>query len=239
MLFRPLEAPRKKRTSGAEKPLLSDDEAKRAPAVVLSAPLVTSDPKQRVAESAKLSSSLHDVSARKDEFSDLRKTALLTSSHHDLTAQKSSHHQFSPKQHEPGHRPRVAGRVDQFYTGSVQNLPEYNPDDPAAYTASMTRLDTDDDVPQKSGSTAAGNEDACAVCASCLTLEKRQSLEKTLDLSIFKDVFFELFTWSNFLTNFTFFIPFMFLPDRAVTLGESEARGAMLVSILGIFNTAG
>ena len=241
MLFRPLEAPRKKRKTDASRPLLSDDDVKRAPNATRSSPLVTSrDPKKRVIETAKLSSSMHNVSGNNSEFSDIRKNPTLASSHNDLTSRKSSHHHHvDPKRHEAGHRPRVASRVDQFYPGSVQNLPEYNPDNPAAYTASMTRLDTDDDVPDNNKMATGSDDNPCSICASCLSVEKRRSISKTLDFSIFKDVFFELFTWSNFLTNFTFFIPFMFLPDRAVNLGETEARGALLVSILGIFNTAG
>ena len=108
----------------------------------------------------------------------------------------------------------------------------------------MTRLNTQHDDTIKSGGqgqpeVASNEPENPCCCCICLSPERRRKLNNVMDVTLFKDIFFELFAWSNFLTNFAFFIPFMFLPDRAVQEGESETKGALLLSVVGIFNTAG
>lgn len=63
--------------------------------------------------------------------------------------------------------------------------------------------------------------------------------EKIFDLSLLKSPTFLLFSCAGFLTLFGFFIPFMYLVDRATQLGISPDNGAMLLSVIGITNTIG
>lgn len=74
---------------------------------------------------------------------------------------------------------------------------------------------------------------------SCLSEENKKELKESMDLALFKDPLFEMFAWSNFLTNFAFFVPYIFLPDKAQLAGIDENRASSLVSIIGISNTIG
>ena len=52
-------------------------------------------------------------------------------------------------------------------------------------------------------------------------------------MSLFKDVSFMLICLGNILTFLGFFIPFMFIVDRATELGVGSKEAAFLVSIIG------
>lgn len=59
------------------------------------------------------------------------------------------------------------------------------------------------------------------------------------DLSLLASPTFLLFSCAGFLTLFGFFIPFMYLVDRAVLLGISADNGTIILSVIGITNTFG
>ena len=242
MLFRPLEAPRKRRRPGnkvvkseSTKPLLARTPDERTNEINA---LKERRVEQLNAGGDGVTKSLHDVSTAEKTFESERQRHNSDAGHAYKRRGHRAHasHKHGDAHAHHHHKPHVASRKDQFYTASLENIPQYN-QDREHYTASMTRLNTDDSSPAL---TDDGHvDDNPWPCCSCLSLERRRALKKTFDFSLFKDLYFELFAWSNFLTNFTFFIPFLFLPDRAVTLGESERKGALLVSVIGIFNTAG
>ena len=90
----------------------------------------------------------------------------------------------------------------------------------------------------------------CAVSASLIKLDQRKKIpeeeERSLgqqkpmfDLSLLASPTFLLFSCAGFLTLFGFFIPFMYIVDRAVLLGISADNGAMILSVIGITNTIG
>lgn len=63
--------------------------------------------------------------------------------------------------------------------------------------------------------------------------------KRMFDLSLLASPTFLLFSCAGFLTLFGFFIPFMYIVDRAVLLGISADNGAMILSAIGITNTLG
>jgi len=66
-----------------------------------------------------------------------------------------------------------------------------------------------------------------------------QRLIGTLDISLLTSPSFLLLAFSGFLTLAGFFIPFMYIVDRAVLAGIPAENGAYLLSIIGITNTVG
>lgn len=58
-----------------------------------------------------------------------------------------------------------------------------------------------------------------------------------LDLSLLKSPTFMLLAISGFLTMMGFFIPFMFMADRAIAGGMDKNIAALTVSAIGISNT--
>ncbi|XP_067672583.1 monocarboxylate transporter 12-like [Haliotis asinina] len=64
-------------------------------------------------------------------------------------------------------------------------------------------------------------------------------LSRSLHLTLFTHPIFLLFITSNFILYFWFDVPFVFLANRAVLSGMTEARAALLVSVIGILHTVG
>lgn len=58
-----------------------------------------------------------------------------------------------------------------------------------------------------------------------------------LDLSLLKSPSFMLLAVSGFLTMMGFFIPFMFMADRATNGGMDKSIAALTVSAIGVSNT--
>ncbi|XP_034237651.1 monocarboxylate transporter 12 isoform X1 [Thrips palmi] len=76
-------------------------------------------------------------------------------------------------------------------------------------------------------------------CIPC-SPETKDTLTEMLDMSLFKDVIFILFTVSNFLTSIGFYMPYAYLGAYAEeTLKLSSWEASQLVAIIGIANTIG
>ncbi|XP_033728182.1 monocarboxylate transporter 12-like [Pecten maximus] len=63
------------------------------------------------------------------------------------------------------------------------------------------------------------------------------SLRQTLGISMLSSPSMVVFLVSSFLVSAGFYIPFNFLPTFAKEIGLSASEGALLISIIGIFNT--
>lgn len=72
----------------------------------------------------------------------------------------------------------------------------------------------------------------CAVCSEAV----RRTLATMLDLTLLKSPSFMLLALSGFLTMMGFFVPFLFMKDRAVA-GMKEDTAAYTVAAIGISNT--
>ncbi|RUS82819.1 hypothetical protein EGW08_009439, partial [Elysia chlorotica] len=114
-------------------------------------------------------------------------------------------------------------RKDIFYSGSVLNIPQFQSQvDMKSYITSITTIPGESEF-----------------CCAFLPRSARDVLGEMIDVSLFKDVSFMLICIGNILTFLGFFIPFMFLVDRATELGVGNKEAAFLVSIIGITNTVG
>ena len=69
----------------------------------------------------------------------------------------------------------------------------------------------------------------------CLPESSRDTLLTMLDLSILKNVAFDLVLLGNVFTMLGFYVPFVFMPNKAESLGYSESRGNFLISIIGLY----
>lgn len=116
---------------------------------------------------------------------------------------------------------RPLSRQDIFFSGSVKNLKEFQSQPSVAhYVASTINLDI-----------VETEETATIVSSGFLT-----TLRSILDLSMLKSPSFLIFAINGFLTLTGFFVPFIYLPLQAQSVGVSQERATFLVSILGIVN---
>lgn len=122
----------------------------------------------------------------------------------------------------------VFSRKDILYSGSLMNIQQYK-SNPEMYITSIQSIpDLRPDSKEW-------------FLLRCLNLspEMKDAIHQMLDFSLLKDVIFVLFVISNFCTSIGFNMPYIYLPDRAHEKGISEKDSAMLVSVIGIANTAG
>ncbi|XP_039289346.1 monocarboxylate transporter 2 isoform X2 [Nilaparvata lugens] len=121
-------------------------------------------------------------------------------------------------------------RDDIFYAGSVNKLPQYTSQiSGLEYTLSVTRLPTWNDVNEEA-------EKACHLCPEAV----RRALATLLDTSVLLSPTFLLLAISSSITMMGFFVPFMFITDRATNLGGMEPGTAtLLISAIGVTNTVG
>ena len=64
-------------------------------------------------------------------------------------------------------------------------------------------------------------------------------LREMMDISILRSVIFMYLCLSTFLLYFSYDVPYVFTPDKAVQMGISEEKASFLVSIIGITSTVG
>ncbi|XP_063225635.1 monocarboxylate transporter 3 isoform X2 [Bacillus rossius redtenbacheri] len=119
-------------------------------------------------------------------------------------------------------------RDDIFFSASLARLPQYTSQTSVSYHVSVTRLPTTQDLEEQE----AGDG---RVCTEAL----RRTLATMLDFSLFKSPTFLVLAVSGFLTMMGFYIPFMFLKERAAKSGMEATLTMFLVSSIGITNTVG
>ncbi|XP_045207404.2 monocarboxylate transporter 13-like isoform X2 [Mercenaria mercenaria] len=126
------------------------------------------------------------------------------------------------RKHAKGrHVLRPLERKDIFYSGSVQNLPEYTAAaNEEMFVRSMLKLDHSDTSSTKSTK------------ISWLKL-----FSNTFDFSLLKSPTFVLYGLSCFLCMIGFFVPFIYIPDIAIEHGMSTSQTAWIISSIGIINT--
>jgi len=102
-------------------------------------------------------------------------------------------------------------KKDVFYSGSLHNIPEYR-SDPKSFAGSAVRV---------------AEENSQSECAAMM------------DLSLFKDPIFILFSISNFCTSIGFNVPYVFMKDKALDLNIDSQDASFLIAVIGIANTVG
>lgn len=117
-------------------------------------------------------------------------------------------------------------RDDIFFSGSLVRIPQYQSQTSLAYHMSVTRMPTKQDVIEV-------EERSCKLCPESV----RRTLATMLDVSLLKSPSFMLLAFSGFFTMMGFFVPFMFIADRATEGGMDKGNALMIVSAIGISNT--
>lgn len=119
-------------------------------------------------------------------------------------------------------------RDDIFFGASLTRLPQYTSRTSVAYNLSVTRLPTKNDIEEEKKHT-------CKLCPEAF----RRALATMLDFSLLKSPSFLILAIGGFFTMMGFYVPFMFLVDRAKTSGMTTLLAVWLVSSIGIANTIG
>ncbi|GIY91825.1 monocarboxylate transporter 14 [Caerostris extrusa] len=116
-------------------------------------------------------------------------------------------------------------RQDILYSASLLHLPEFKKsnNDLSLYAASVTK------IPQE----------PIAEDSGCLSPAMRDTFRLMLDVSLLKSPTFLLLGSGGFLTLAGFFIPFMFVVDRAIQQGISVEQTTYILPVIGLTNTIG
>jgi len=121
---------------------------------------------------------------------------------------------------------RPMSRMDIFYSGSVQNLPEFRSQPDVKHFIASTLS-----IPSLAGYGAPGAEAGASAKATIFA-----TLKHMLDFSMFTSPSFIVLALGGFFTLTGFFVPFIYLPKMAESFGHSKESSTFLVSILGITN---
>ncbi|XP_032516484.1 monocarboxylate transporter 3 isoform X1 [Danaus plexippus] len=119
-------------------------------------------------------------------------------------------------------------RDDIFFSGSLARLPQYTSRTSLGYHLAVTHVPTQEDA----------QEEVSKQCRLCPESVKR-ALATMLDVSLFRSPTFILLTMSGFFTMLGFFVPYMYVKQRAESNGIGKATSVMLVSAIGIANIVG
>lgn len=119
-------------------------------------------------------------------------------------------------------------RDDIFFSGSMNKLPQYRSQTSIGYHMSVTHIPTFKDVEEEEN-----NVNTCKLCPEAV----RRTLSTMLDTSLLKDVSFLFLIFSGFFTMMGFFVPFLYITDRAKIAGIDEESAVFFVSSIGIANT--
>lgn len=119
-------------------------------------------------------------------------------------------------------------RDDIFFSGSLAKLPQYRSQTSLGYHMSVTHMPTQHDIEEE--------EDQATKCNVCPEAVRR-TLSTMLDVSLLKDYSFILLAFSGFFTMMGFFVPFIYITDRAKKGLIDESTATLFVSSIGVFNT--
>ncbi|XP_046547158.1 monocarboxylate transporter 12-like [Haliotis rubra] len=118
-------------------------------------------------------------------------------------------------------------RKDIFYSGSIMNIQQFKSQpDMKDYIRSVTSIPS------------MHMEKTCFTC-EWIPKPARDTLSEMLDVSLLKNPTFLLICFGNVLAMLGFYVPFVYLVDRAISLDIDEGKAAFLLSIIGITNTIG
>ncbi|CAH1972935.1 unnamed protein product [Acanthoscelides obtectus] len=119
-------------------------------------------------------------------------------------------------------------RDDIFFGASLTRLPQYTSKTSIAYNLSVTRLPTKNDIDEE-------KQHQCKLCPEAL----KRVLCTMLDFGLLKSPSFIILATGGFFTMMGFYVPYMYLVERAKSGGMDKAMAVWLVSSIGIANTVG
>lgn len=119
-------------------------------------------------------------------------------------------------------------RDDIFFGQSLTRLPQYMSNSSIAYNLAVTRIPTKTDILEE-------KRQSCRFCPEAV----RRALATMLDFSLLKSPSFIILAIGGFFTMMGFYVPFMYLADRAIGGNIPKGTAILLVSSIGIANTIG
>lgn len=119
-------------------------------------------------------------------------------------------------------------RDDIFFGASLTRLPQYTSRTSLGYHLAVTHVPTQEDAQEE-------RSGECKVCPEAV----RRILATMLDVSLFKSPTFNILAISGFFTMLGFFVPYMYLTERAQINGMDKDTAIFLVSAIGIANIVG
>lgn len=119
-------------------------------------------------------------------------------------------------------------RDDIFFSGSLAKLPQYRSQTSIGYHMSVTHMPTRQDVEEEEET-----QTSCRMCPEAV----RRTLSTMLDVSLLKDYSFILLALSGFFTMMGFFVPFIYIANRAKIGGIDDGTAVLFVSAIGVSNT--
>lgn len=119
-------------------------------------------------------------------------------------------------------------RDDIFFGASLTRLPKFSSQSSMVYNLAVTRVPTHKDVEEE-------RQSKCTLCPEAF----RRTLATMLDFSLLKSPTFLIMAISGGFTMMGFYVPFMYITDRALITGMSPDKAVWLISAIGIANTVG
>lgn len=120
-------------------------------------------------------------------------------------------------------------RDDIFFNASLARVPQYTSHTSLGYNLAVTKLPSKNDIDEERKKT-------CKLCPEAV----RRALLAMLDFGLLKSPSFIILAIGGFFTMMGFYVPFMYIVDRASELGGMDKTLAIwLVSSIGIANTIG
>ncbi|KAK7105455.1 monocarboxylate transporter 14-like [Littorina saxatilis] len=121
-------------------------------------------------------------------------------------------------------------RRDMLVSGSVLHIPDHIVSSPHIRSAFSIRSGR-----SHRSAISEAEERLC----SCLPESARDTLLQMLDFTILKNKAYVFILIGNVFAMLGFYVPFVFMPEKAMALGIAENKAAFLLSIIGITNTVG
>ncbi|GFN99373.1 monocarboxylate transporter [Plakobranchus ocellatus] len=79
----------------------------------------------------------------------------------------------------------------------------------------------------------------CGKLWSCLGDSFSENMEEMLNFSILKNKLYWFVLAGNFIVMLGFYVPFVYMKERAIDIGIDETRAAFLLSVIGLANVGG
>ncbi|CAH0683214.1 unnamed protein product [Spodoptera exigua] len=118
-------------------------------------------------------------------------------------------------------------REDIFFGASLARLPQYTSRTSLGYHLAVTHVPSAEDEKEEKG--------RCQICPVAV----RRALATLLDISLFKSVTFVILAISGFFTMTGFFVPFVYVQNRARENDVPAEAIEWLVSSIGVANIVG
>lgn len=123
-------------------------------------------------------------------------------------------------------------KKDIFYSGSIVNINEFRSQPSmTSYITSITSIPGETPMDRVDGK--------LHKWCSCLPKPVVDVLSEMLDVSLLTNLGFMCICLGNIFAMIGFYVPFVYIVDRAVLLGIDKTKASFLLSVIGITNTVG